>query len=116
MPRVESIHYGVAYATECVAGRAVACGSQVVVPVVRIGARIAGAHSSTALPNSAGLGGSGSAEFVAAWIRGEDGRVQWLPRHPSPPEKASDWREWLAQETELQAQIEAAARKLELET
>ncbi len=84
--------------------------------MVRIGARIAGAHSSTALPNPAGLGGSGSAEFVAAWIRGEDGRVQWLPRHPSPPEKASDWREWLAQETELQAQIEAAARKLELET
>ena len=101
-----------AFATEWVAGRALACGSHVVVPVLRIGVQLAGANLSTASPGAPGVGGSCSAEFVAAWIRGDDGRVQWLPRNPSPPETASDWREWLAQEPGLQAQIEAAARKL----
>ena len=113
MRSVETLRAGFLCVTELVAGRAVACGSQVIVPVLRIAARIAGADpSDDSSTPPAGLGGSCSAELVGAWIRGRDGRVQWLPRDPASPENAADWSEWLAQEPDLQTQIEDAARKL----
>ncbi len=115
MPRVQWRQGGgFASATEWTAGRAIACGSQVIVPVLRIGARVAGAPSSrdASAPTGAGVGGSGFAEFVAAWIREENGRVQWLPRDPAPPEGADDWPQWLAQRPDLQVQIENSARGL----
>jgi len=117
MRNAETLRAGLADATERVAGRAVACGSQVIVPVLQIGARIAAADpSGDSSTPSGGLGGSGSVEWVGAWIRDADGRVLWLPLDPSPPENAADWSEWLAQQPGLQTQIEDAARKLGPET
>ena len=104
MPEADSGRAGFQHTSQFVAGRAVACGSQVVVPVLRIGVQIAGADGS---PGS-GFGGSCSTDLLGAFIGGADGRIQWLPAAPSPPGDTKEWSEWLADQPELQREIERA--------
>ena len=108
MPSLAEKRAGFHSLSEFVAGRAIACGSQVVVPVLRIGARVAGADDTTA----SALGGSCSADLLGALVKGADGRIQWLTTEPSPPGDAQEWSEWLEGQPALQTEIERAAGSL----
>ena len=111
MPSFFKARAGFHSASEFVAGRAIACGTQVVVPVLRIGARIAGADDASA----SGFGGSCSADLLGALVKSADGRTQWLTTQPSPPGDAQEWSDWLADQPALQTEIERATRSLESE-
>jgi len=104
MPEADGVRAGYEHTSQFVAGRAVACGSQVIVPVLRIGIQIAGADGS---PGS-GFGGSCSTDLLGAWIGGDDGRTQWLPAEACPPGGSEEWSEWLADQPGLRREIERA--------
>ena len=109
MPRFFKTRARFHSASEFVAGRAIACGAQVVVPVLHIGVRVAGTD------DPSGFGGSCSADLLGALVKSADGRTQWLTTQPSPPGDAQEWSDWLADQPALQTEIERATRSLESE-
>ena len=109
MPSFFKARAGFHSASEFVAGRAIACGAQVVVPVLHIDVRVAGTD------DASGFGGSCSADLLGALVKSADGRTQWLTTQPSPPGDAQEWSDWLADQPALQTEIERATQSLESE-
>jgi hypothetical protein len=91
-------------AAETFAGRAIAAGRVVLVPVIESRARIGGGGQGARET----LGGSSAVEFIGAWIEEPSHPPRWLAVRESPPEPESDWESWLVARPHLMDEIARA--------
>ena len=80
---------------------AIDTGKQWLVPVVRYSLRVAGSLQRI----GSGVGGSGSTQFVGAWIESPGMASTWLPGTSVPPDDCADWNTWLSAREDLLDEI-----------
>lgn len=89
-------------AAEVFAGRAIAAGRVVLVPVIESRAHIGGGS----LGPCEAVGGATAVEFIGAWVEEPSRPPRWLAVQESPPE--GDWESWLAARPHLMDEIASA--------
>ena len=91
-------------AAETFAGRAIAAGRVVLVPVIETRVRIGGAGQGARET----VGGSSAVEFIGAWVEEPSHPPRWLAVRESPPQPESDWESWLVARPHLIDEIASA--------